>query len=83
MAQQWMRAQDTFVAVLADGTTAFVSKGDTLPDSHELVKRDAGSGILFRALDAGEDKAPAKSEPAEAEAKAPVRAAPKTTGKAS
>jgi hypothetical protein len=63
MAQQWMRAQDTFVAVLDDGTTAFVSKGDTLPDSHELVKRDAGSGTLFRPLDAGEGEPKAAAAP--------------------
>ena len=48
MAQQ---AQDTFVAVLDDGTERLTVKGDVLPDSHELVKRDqAGSGTLFRPL---------------------------------
>ncbi|HSZ41803.1 MAG TPA: hypothetical protein VK817_17750 [Trebonia sp.] len=85
MAQQWMKAQDTFVAVLDDGTTAFVTKGDTLPATHELVKRDAGSGKLFQPLDTGEDEAPAKSEPAKAEAKAaPVKTAAKPeAGKAS
>jgi hypothetical protein len=60
MAQQ---AQDTFVAVLDDGTERLVTKGDVLPDSHELVKRDAkGSGALFRPLDIdGEDKPAARS----------------------
>jgi hypothetical protein len=80
MAQRWFKAQDTFVAVLGDGSQAFVSKGDTLPDSHELVKRDlGGSKTLFRQLDTGEeDEAPAKSEPAKAEPKAaPVKAAGK------
>ncbi len=71
MAQQWMRAQDTFVAVLDDGTTAFVSKGDTLPASHELVKRDAGSGALFRPLDDAVEEKPA------------AKAAPRAAGKAS
>jgi|HubBroStandDraft_2_1064218.scaffolds.fasta_scaffold128048_3 hypothetical protein len=60
MPQRWMRAQDTFVAQLGDGTQAFVTKGDTLPDTHELVKRDAdGSGILFKPLDEPEEAPPA------------------------
>jgi hypothetical protein len=83
MTQRWMKAMDTFVAQLKDGSQVFVSKGDTLPDSHELVKRDqAGGGLLFRALDTGEEPPP-KSQPAKAEPKAPVKAAPKTTEKAS
>ena len=85
MAQRWMKAQDTFVAQLADGSQRFVTKGETLPASHELVKRDAGSGVLFRPLDADEEeeapepaKAAPKSGPAKAEAKpTPVRAAGK------
>lgn len=80
------QAQDTFVAVLKDGTERFVQKGEVFPDSHELVKRDQdGAGQLFRPLDLGdEEKAPAKSEPAKAEPKAaPVKAAPKAAGKAS
>jgi hypothetical protein len=44
------------------------------------VKRDAGSGTLFQPLDAGEDEAPAKSEPAKAEATPRVT---RTAGKAS
>jgi hypothetical protein len=62
MAQQ---AQDTFVAVLDDGTERLVTKGEVLPDSHELVKRDAkGSGTLFRALNVDGDEAkPAKKGP--------------------
>jgi hypothetical protein len=58
MAQQ---AQDTFVAVLDDGTERLVTKGEVLPDSHELVKRDAnGGGALFRTLDIdGADSTPA------------------------
>ena len=69
-----MRAQDTFVAQLDDGTMAFVTKGDTLPGTHELVKRDLdGSGVLFRPLDGDAETA---DEP---------KAAPKSraTGKAS
>jgi hypothetical protein len=82
MAQRWMKAQDTFVAQLADGSQRFVSKGETLPASHELVKRDqAGDGVLFRPLDADEEEtvAPApKSAPAKAEAR-PARAAGKAS----
>ena len=58
MAQQ---AQDTFIAVLEDGTERLVTKGEVLPDSHELVKRDVkGSGMLFRPLnvDGDEDEKP-------------------------
>jgi hypothetical protein len=46
------QAQDTFVAVLADGSERLVTRGEVLPDSNELVKRDAKSGAgLFRPLD--------------------------------
>ena len=83
---EWYKAQDTFIAVLDDGTERLVTKGETLAGNHELVKRDLkGSGTLFRPMDTGEDeKAPAKSEPAKAEAKAaPVKAASRSAGKAS
>lgn len=54
------QAQDTFIAVLDDGTERLITKGTVLPDSHELVKRDSkGSGSLFRPLDLGEDEPPA------------------------
>lgn len=71
MAQQ---AQDTFVAVLADGTERLVTKGDMLPDSHELVKRDAkGAGTLFKPVNIDGDEEPRpKSAPAKAEPKAPA-----------
>jgi hypothetical protein len=78
------QAQDTFIAVLGDGTERFVAKGEVFPDGHELVKRDqAGTGTLFRPLDLGEDeKAPAKSQP-KADAKAaPVTGSAKSAGKA-
>lgn len=79
------QAQDTFVAELKDGTIRRVTKGEVLPDRHELVKRDMeGSGTLFRDLDLGEDeKPPAKSEP-DPPQEAPVKArtAGKTAGKA-
>jgi hypothetical protein len=79
------QAQDTFVAELKDGTIRRVTKGEVLPDRHELVKRDMeGSGTLFRDLDLGEDeKPPAKSEP-DPPPEAPVKArtAGKTAGKA-
>jgi hypothetical protein len=55
-----MQAQDTFVAVLDDGSERFVAKGEVLSDKHELVVRDQkGSGTLFRPLDLGEDDQPA------------------------
>lgn len=55
-----MQAQDTFVAVLGDGTERLVTKGEVLSDGHELVRRDRdGSGLLFRALDLGEEDKPA------------------------
>jgi hypothetical protein len=61
MAQQ---AQDTFIAVLDDGTERLVTKGEVFADGHELVKRDLkGSGMLFRKLDLGEDEE-AKPKPA-------------------
>jgi hypothetical protein len=56
MAQQ---AQDTFVAVLEDGSEQLVTKGEVLPDSHELVKRNAkGGGTLFQPLNIDGDDAP-------------------------
>lgn len=58
---QWYRALDTFAAELEDGAHALVSKGDTLPGSHELVKRDLAAQKadksrmpLFAQLDQGE-----------------------------
>jgi len=51
---QYHKAQDTFIADLEDGSSVRVAKGDVLPESHELVKRDAaGAGVLFRPLDDG------------------------------
>jgi hypothetical protein len=59
MAQQ---AQDTFVAVLGDGTERLVTKGELLPDSHELVKRDSkGSGSLFKPLNVDGDEPQGKT----------------------
>lgn len=64
------QAQDTFIAVLGDGTERFVAKGEVFPDGHELVKRDqAGTGQLFRDLDLGEEEAP-KPKPRAPKAKA-------------
>jgi hypothetical protein len=57
-----MQAQDTFVADLKDGTPLRVTRGEVLPDSHELVKRDqAGSKTLFKPLDLDEPAAKAPS----------------------
>lgn len=69
MAQQ---AQDTFIAVLDDGTERLVTKGEVFADGHELVKRDLkGSGMLFRKLDLGEEEA----APAPAKVTAKTKAA--------
>lgn len=43
-------AQDTFTAS-PDGIPVKVTKGDVFPDSHPLVKLDAGRGLLFKPLD--------------------------------
>jgi hypothetical protein len=63
MAQQ---AQQTFHAILEDGSRLFVTKGEVFPDGHELVKRDDGAGVLFKELDLGEgeEKAAAAKAPA-------------------
>ena len=66
---RYYQAQDTFVAGLEDGTEKLVMKGEPLPESHELVKRDLsaskdapGRVALFRAL--GDDEPPpAKPSP--------------------
>lgn len=60
MAQQ---AQDTFVATLPDGTMRRVVKGEVLSDKDPLVKLDEG-GVLFRALDLGDDVPVAKARAA-------------------
>ena len=66
-------AQDTFVADLESGPL-FVAKGAVFADGHEVVKLDAGRGLLFQPLDLGEEEpAPPKSTPAKA---APAAAAP-------
>lgn len=75
----YVRAQDTFAADFEDGTSARVVKGDVLPDSHELVKRDlsaaaaaAKAGVervaLFAPLEGGDDDEAdaADSKPAKA-----------------
>jgi hypothetical protein len=62
----WLKAEDTFVATLDNGTEFFVAKGQPFHDSHELVKRDAaaqkanpGRTPLFRALEEAELEAEA------------------------
>ena len=62
------QAQESFHAVLDDGTERFVTKGEVVPDGHELVRRDArgDNPHLFRRLDL-DDRLP---EPKKAEAKA-------------
>ena len=68
---RYYQAQDTFVGALDDGTERLVTKGEPLPESHELVKRDVAAGKgnpgrvpLFRVLDAGEPVPPARSKAA-------------------
>lgn len=58
-------AQDTFSADLADGTPRFVTRGEPLPESHELVRRDldasrrnASRTPLFKPLDSADDDEP-------------------------
>jgi hypothetical protein len=88
---EWFRAQDTFTADLADHTQVRVVKGDVLPGTHELVKRDADAaraaakdGVdrlpLFRPMDDGAEEEPPARSPARAEAR---RAPAKPAGKAS
>lgn len=63
-------AQDTFVAETGDGAQIRVSKGEAFPDGHPLVKLDqAGSGVLFKPMDLGEDEQPAAKSPGRAAAK--------------
>ena len=66
MAQQaqWMVAQDTFSADLASGAAITVVKGEHLLSTHEVVKLDAGRGILFKPADLGEEEPPAAKAPA-------------------
>lgn len=52
-----MVAQDTFVAELPSGPLAVV-KGQVFPDGHEVVKLDAGRGLLFKPLDEVPEEAP-------------------------
>ena len=66
---RYHQAQDTFVAGLEDGTERLVTKGEPLPESHELVKRDLAAvkadpsrTPLFRALGPDEPP-PAKPRP--------------------
>lgn len=89
----WFRAQDTFTADLADHTQVRVVKGEPLPGTHELVKRDADAakaaakgGVdrvpLFLPMDDGEDdEAPAKSGPAKPDAKAAAAPRPVKDGR--
>lgn len=67
----YRRALDTFVVEL-EGVPHGVQKGAILPESDPVVQHDLANGeLLFAALDTSEDeKAPAKSPPAKAEAPA-------------
>lgn len=70
---RYYRAQDTFVAGMPDGTEHLIRKGDPLPESHELVKRDQAASKadpgrlpLFALLDDGEPEPAAKPRAAAA-----------------
>lgn len=89
---QWMRAQDTFSADLADGTVVRVVKGEPYPDTHELVKRDADAARaaakagterlpLFKPMEDTAPEPPAPRSPAKSAGKAEPKAAAKVTGK--
>jgi hypothetical protein len=56
------QAQETFVAELKGGPL-LVQKGMVFADGHEVVKLDAGRGLLFKPLDLGEEQpaAPARA----------------------
>ena len=56
-------AQDTFTAELKDGSVLRVARGEVYADNHEVVKLDAGRGVLFQPLDLDEADAPAKAAP--------------------
>jgi hypothetical protein len=66
-----MQAQDTFVAELKAGPL-YVQKGQVFPDGHEVVKLDAGRGLLFHPLDLGDDEKPPPKSAAKAEKDTPV-----------
>lgn len=54
-------AQDTFVAETTEGAPLMVAKGAAFPDNHPLVRLDqAGAGVLFKPMDEGPEKPPAK-----------------------
>jgi hypothetical protein len=63
------QAQESFHAVLDDGSERFVTKGEILPDRHELVRRDQdGTKTLFRMIDMGEGRLPEPEPPAKKDA---------------
>ena len=77
---KYYQAQDTFVAGLEDGTERLVAKGEPLPETHELVKRDLAAAkdnpertLLFRLLDSGEPEPVTKSRAARAAASKGVK----------
>ena len=75
MAAAWMVAQDNFVAELKSGPVT-VHKGQVFAAGHELVKLDAGRGILFVAMDEGPEAPAAKASPrVSRSAAAPAKAA--------
>jgi hypothetical protein len=54
-------AQDTFVAETTEGAPLMVAKGAAFPDNHPLVRLDqAGAGVLFKPMDEGPEKPPAR-----------------------
>ena len=70
MAQQvtqhvkWWVAQDTFTAeVPPAGTPVAVTKGQTFPDGHAVVKLDDGRGLLFKPQDQSPEPEPKAAAP--------------------
>jgi hypothetical protein len=54
-------AQDTFSTVLKDGGELLVAKGSAWPDNHEVVKLDAGRGLLFKPVEESFGESPVKA----------------------
>jgi hypothetical protein len=59
----WMVAQDNFVADLKSGSSLTVQKGQVFAAGHEVVKLDAGRGVLFLPMDDGPEDAPSAKSP--------------------
>lgn len=63
------QAKDTFAVTLADGSSLLVTKGAAFHENHEVVKLDAGRGVLFAPMEPAEEEAPPKKAAASRTAK--------------